>query len=83
MDGADSRPPNHEILGALFHDSEINATGSWLDDGVWLVRLGDICNGIETEAVVESLGGAIALRSNAVRLHPDSAFACKCARDFE
>jgi hypothetical protein len=51
---------------------------------MWLVRLGEIYNGIEAEAVVGTLLEAVEwLRATAVKLHPDSTFARKYARGFK
>jgi hypothetical protein len=82
MGGPDQ--PNLGTLLAALHDSEINGAVSWFYDGVWRVTLGDPHNGIDAEAVAGSIGEAIEwLRSTAVRLYPDSAFARKYARGFE
>jgi len=57
---------------------------SWFCDGVWRVTLDDPHNGIDAEAVVDSIGEAVEwFRTNAVKLYPDSTFALKYARGFE
>lgn len=65
------------IIAAL-HDSEIDGEVSWFHDNAWTVKLGDPVNGYvyAAEAVVSSVDEAAEwLRSNAVRLYPDSTFA--------
>ena len=76
--------PNLETVIAALHDSEINGGVSWFYDGVWLATLGDLHNGTDAEAVLDSIGEVVEwLRSTAVRLYPNSAFARKYARGFE
>jgi hypothetical protein len=80
----DADRPNLETLLTALHDSEINGAVFWFYDGLWQVRLGDISNGVDAEAVVGSIGEAAEwLRSNAVRLYPDSTFARKYTHGFE
>jgi hypothetical protein len=71
------------IMTAL-HDSEINGEVSWFFDGVWSVKLGDVMNGYEAEAIVASTEEAAEwLCETAVRLYPESEFAKLYGRGFD
>jgi hypothetical protein len=68
--------PDLGTIVAALHDSEINGEVSWFYDSVWRVRLGDVANGIDAEAIVSSPSEAAEwLRANAVRRYPASEFA--------
>lgn len=79
--------PTDELASLIedLRDSEINGEVGWFYDSVWRAKIGDPWNGYQAEedGFASLRDAAEWLRSKAIELYPDSAFANGHKRGFE